>query len=147
MFKKLLVPIDGSATSMLAVDKAVGLARAFGSAVDVLYVLDPYPFAGVGEGYAYGLAEYMSTARAQAEAALADARKRFADAGLTVAASVVESHAIWRGILEAAEGGKADLIVMGSHGRSGLEKLVLGSVAQRVVAQAHLPVLVVRAQG
>jgi nucleotide-binding universal stress UspA family protein len=57
---------------------------------------------------------------------------------------LVESHAAWRGILEAADSGGADLIVMGSHGRSGIEKLVLGSVAQRVLSHAHQPVLVVR---
>ena len=51
MFKHLLVPIDGSPTSQLAVDKAIGLARAFSSAVSVLYVIDPYPFTGVGADF------------------------------------------------------------------------------------------------
>ncbi len=50
----------------------------------------------------------------------------------------------WRGVVEAADSLKADLIVMGSHGRSGLEKVVLGSVAQAVLSHTHLPVLVVR---
>lgn len=144
MFKKILVPIDGSTTSLAALDKAIALARAFDAAIDVLYVLDPYPFTGVGEGFAYGLAEYMSTARAQAESALAAAREQCSRAGATATSSLVESHAVWRGILEAAQSGHADLIVMGSHGRSGIEKLVLGSVAQRVVSQAPLPVMVVR---
>ena len=66
-------------------------------------------------------------------------------AGVPVTASLVESHVVWRGILEAAAAGHAELIVIGSHGRSGIEKLVLGSVAQRVVAQSPTPVLVVRA--
>ena len=64
-------------------------------------------------------------------------------AGIPVTASLVESQVVWRGILEAAAAGHAELIVMGSHGRSGIEKLVLGSVAQRVVAQSPTPVLVV----
>lgn len=144
MFKKLLVPVDGSATSQLAVDKAVGLARAFGSEMTVLFVIDPYPFTGVGEGFAYGQNHYFGALRAEAEAALAGARKAMDEAGIQGSASVVESHVVWRGILEAASGGGADLIVMGSHGRSGIEKLMLGSVAQRVVAQATIPVLVVR---
>ena len=59
-------------------------------------------------------------------------------------ASVVEGHAIYRGILETAESVGADLVVMGSHGRRGLEKLVLGSVTAQVLSHAHLPVLVVR---
>ena len=53
MFKHLLVPIDGSPTSQLAVDKAIGLARAFASSVSVLFVIDPYPFTGVGADFSY----------------------------------------------------------------------------------------------
>ena len=61
-----------------------------------------------------------------------------------MATSVIEAHTAWRGVVQAAESMQADLIVMGSHGRSGLEKLVLGSVAQAVLAHTRLPVLVVR---
>jgi nucleotide-binding universal stress UspA family protein len=57
---------------------------------------------------------------------------------------VVEAHTAWRGIVEAGESLQADLIVMGSHGRNALEKLVLGSVAQAVLSHTKLPVLVVR---
>ena len=145
MFKHLLVPIDGSPTSELAVEKAIGLAKAFGSTVTVLYVVDPYPFAGVGSDFAYGQTQFLNAAKAMANEALAGARKALQAAGIKVTASLVEAHAIWRGILDAAESGGADLIVMGSHGRSGLEKLVLGSVAQRVLSNAKGPVLVVRA--
>jgi len=144
MFKHLLVPIDGSPTSQLAVDKAIGLARAFASSVSVLFVIDPYPFTGVGADFSYGQMQYLSAAKAEANDALAVARQAFEAAGVQVSASLVESHSVWRGIVEAAEAGGADLIVMGSHGRSGMEKLVLGSVAQRVLSHAHLPVLVVR---
>jgi nucleotide-binding universal stress UspA family protein len=144
MFKHLLVPIDGSATSQLAVEKAIGLARAFDSAVSVLFVIDPYPFSGVGADFSYGQMQYLGAAKAEANDALAAARQAFETAGVRVNTALVESHAVWRGIVEAAEAGGADLIVMGSHGRSGIEKLVLGSVAQRVLAHAHLPVLVVR---
>ena len=146
MIKNLLVPVDGSPTSQLAVDKAIALAKAFGSAVSVLYVIDPYPFAGVGEGFAYGQTQYLTAARAEAEAALAASLKAMKDAGIAATSSLVEAHVVWRGILEAAESGKADLIVMGSHGRSGFEKLVLGSVAQRVLAHAAVSIMVVRGQ-
>ena len=57
---------------------------------------------------------------------------------------VIESHAVWRGILEAIDSCGADLIVIGSHGRSGVQKLVLGSVAGKVVTLSTRPVLVVR---
>ena len=84
-------------------------------------------------------------AKASATQALANARKAMEDAGVKVTTATVEAHNVWRGILEAAQSGGADLIVMGSHGRSGIEKLVLGSVAQRVVQHTQLPVLLVRA--
>jgi len=144
MFKHLLVPIDGSPTSELAVSKAIGLAKAFDSKVTAIYVVDPYPFAGVGADFAYGQSQYLNAAKAAATDALANARKQMEASGVQIDAATVESHAVWRGILEAADSGGADLIVMGSHGRSGIEKLMLGSVAQKVVANTRLPVLLVR---
>ncbi len=87
----------------------------------------------------------MSAARAEANDSLAAARQAFEAAGVQVTAALVEAHVVWRGIVEAADAGGADLIVMGSHGRSGIEKMVLGSVAQRVLSHARQPVLVVRA--
>lgn len=144
MFKHILVPIDGSATAHLAVEKAAGLAKAFGSRVTAIFVIDPYPFTGIGTDFAYGQAEYLSAATAEANAAIKDAKTAFEAAGLSAETSVVEAHATWRGVVETAESSGADLIVMGSHGRSGLEKLVLGSVTQAVLSHTHLPVLVVR---
>ena len=80
MFKHILVPVDGSHTSMLAVSKAAGLAKAFGSAVTAVYVIDPYPFTGVGADFAYGQAQYLSAATSEANAAL-DAVKRLHEFG------------------------------------------------------------------
>jgi nucleotide-binding universal stress UspA family protein len=144
MFKHILVPIDGSSTSQLAVDKAIGLAKAFDSKVTAIFVIDPYPFTGVGTDFAYGQAEYLSAANAEANAAVKAAKALFEVSDVTVDASVIEAHAAWRGVVQAAESLNADLIVMGSHGRSGLEKLVLGSVTQAVLSHTKLPVLVVR---
>ena len=144
MFKKILVPVDGSDTSQVAVAKTIELAKAFGCQVSVIYVIDPYPFTGVGTDFAYGQAEYLSAATAEANAAVKAARDAFSAAGVAVESSVVEAHTAWRGIVEAGMTQEVDLIVMGSHGRSGLEKLVLGSVAQAVLSHTKLPVLVVR---
>jgi nucleotide-binding universal stress UspA family protein len=144
MFTHILVPVDGSDTGKMAVGKAISLAQAFGSRVTVIYVVDPYPFTGVGTDFAYGQAEYLSAATADANAAVKAAKDAFANATVTVDTSVIEAHTVWRGIVEAGDSLQADLIVMGSHGRSGLEKLVLGSVAQAVLSHTKLPVLVVR---
>ena len=75
---------------------------------------------------------------------IAAARKVLEPLGLKVQSEVVEAHAAWRGILDKGTAVGADLIVMGSHGRRGVEKMILGSVTQSVLAHAHLPVLVVR---
>jgi nucleotide-binding universal stress UspA family protein len=144
MYEHLLVPVDGSDTSKTAVGKAAVLAKAFGSRVTVIYVIDPYPFTGVGTDFAYGQAEYLSAASAEANTAIKQAMDALSQQGVTVDSSVIEAHTAWRGIVEAGVSLKADLIVMGSHGRSGLEKLVLGSVTQAVLSHTKLPVLVVR---
>jgi len=144
MFKHILVPVDGSPTSMLAVNKAIGLAKAFGSAVTALYVLDPYPFTGIGADFAYGQAQYLSAATAEANAALEAVRETMQEAKIEVQTLIGEGHAVHEGVVQAIEKTGADLVVMGSHGRRGLEKLMLGSVAQRVLTAVHVPVLVVR---
>ena len=145
MFKHILVPVDGSETSMNAVAKAAALAKTFDSAVTALYVIDPYPFTGVGADFAYGQAQYLSAATAEANAALDAAKAAITQAGVTnVSTMVGEGHAVHDGIQRAVQSTGADLIVIGSHGRRGLEKLVLGSVTHRVLGVARVPVLVVR---
>lgn len=144
MFKHILVPVDGSETSLKAVAKAAEMAKAFSSEVTAVYVLDPYPFTGVGADFAYGQAQYLSAATAEANKALEEVNKVMANAAVAVKTLVGEGHAVHEGIARTADSIGADLIVMGSHGRRGLEKLVLGSVAQRVLQTVHVPVLVVR---
>ena len=84
MFKHILVPIDGSPTSMLAVSKAAELAKAFGSLVTALYVIDPYPFTGVGADFAYGQSQYLSAATAEANTALDAAKRAMQAVGVAV---------------------------------------------------------------
>jgi len=144
MFNHILVPIDGSKPSLLAARKAAELAKVFGSAVTAVYVVDPYPFTGVGADFAYGQSQYLSAATAEANAALDAVKDIMQQAGVNVSALVGEGHAVHDGIVRTMESVGADLIVMGSQGRRGLEKLVLGSVTQRVLGAVKIPVLVVR---
>lgn len=146
MFKHILLPVDGSDTSMLAVDKAVGMAKAFGSKVTAVYVLDPYPFASAGPDFAFGQAQYLSAVTNEAEQVLATVKQRFADQDVDVDTRSVDAYAVWKGIVDTSDDIGADVIVMGSHGRKGVEKLMLGSVAQRVVSHAHNSVLIVHAK-
>ena len=143
MFKQILVPVDGSHTSMQAVDKAIGMAKAFGASVTVVCVIDPYPFAGVGEDFGYGQQQYLSAAMAQAHGCIHNAEAAFKAAGVQTQARIVENRVANEGILETAADLGAEIIIMGSHGRRGIQRLLLGSVAQRVLSHADLPVLVV----
>jgi nucleotide-binding universal stress UspA family protein len=146
MFKRILVPVDGSSASLRAVDKAIALARAFDGRIDLVNVIDVYPFVGIGADYAFGQTEYMTAASASANQALARAEAAIAAAGLRCQRKIIEGHVVHEGILEAAEAMGADLIVMGSHGRHGFQKLLLGSTTQRVLSHTELPVLVVRGE-
>ena len=144
MFKHILVPVDGSSTARQAIDKALAIAEAFKSTVTLVYVIDPYAFTGMGNDFSYGQAEYLDAATREGHDAIAASRQVFEARGIPVNGSVVEGSAIYQAILDTAESIDADLVVMGSHGRRGLEKLVLGSVTAQVLSHAHLCVLVVR---
>ena len=144
MFNHILVPVDGSAPSFMAVRKAADLAKVFGSAATAVYVVDPYPFTGVGADFAYGQSQYLSAATAEANTTLDEVKKIMDEAGVAVSTVVGEGHAVHDGIVRVMESAGADLIVMGSQGKRGLEKLVLGSVTQRVLGAVKIPVLVVR---
>lgn len=144
MFKKLLVPVDGSPTARGALLTAVDLAKLCGASMVVISVYDSFPFIVAGPDYGYAQVPYVDAMRNEAHATVEEARKLAADAGLVVEGQVLESPKTWRAIVDAAESSQADLIVMGSHGRSGLDKLVMGSVAQSVLQRVTLPVLVVR---
>ncbi|MES2945833.1 MAG: universal stress protein [Pseudomonadota bacterium] len=143
-FQHILVPVDGSGASAQAVQKAASLAKAFQSQVTLICVIDSYAFTGVGSDLAYGRNEYLSAATAEAQQAVSAAQKEFAEQGIQAATLVADGQVIYKSILDAALSCEADLIVMGSHGRKGLEKLVLGSVTAQVLSHTHLPVMIVR---
>ena len=144
MFKHILIPVDGSKPSLTAVCKAAQLAKEFGSAVTAVYVVDPYPFTGVGADFAYGQSQYLAAATAEANTTLDEVKQIMDAAGVNVSTVVGEGHAVHEGIVRVLDSVGADLIVMGSQGKRGLEKLVLGSVTQRVLSSVKIPVLVVR---
>ncbi len=146
MFKRILLATDGSAASDHAAGLAVSLARQHGATLTVLYVVDPYPFLGVGEVNPLGFDAYMAAAREQAARAQAQVADRAAqaDGGVQVQARLVEDVTVLDGILKTVQQEGCDLVVIGSHGRTGLSRLMLGSVAAKVVAQCPVPVLVAR---
>ena len=146
MFKHILLATDGSAASDHAATLAVGLARTHGAKLTALYVADPYPYIGVGEINPMGYQAYTAAAQqlaAQAHAKV-DVLCKQGGASVALQARLVEDVAAASGIVQTARDEGADLIVLGSHGRSGIARLMLGSVATKVVAESTVPVLVTR---
>lgn len=146
MFKHILLGTDGSAASVHAATLAVELARTHGAKLTAVYVVDPYPYLGIGETNPMGFQAYMAAAQqhaAQAHAKVAELCGQ-AQPPVPMEARMVEDVAAARGIVEMAASEGADLVVVGSHGRTGVARLMLGSVAAKVVAQSPVPVLVAR---
>lgn len=144
MFKKILVPTDGSPLALRAATTAVDLAKAHGAQVVGVYVIDPFPYIGIGDASAAGLQAYLAESRNVAGHALEALGKVCAAQGVAFVGDTIERNVVYEGVIETAQAEECDLIVMGSHGRQGVKALVLGSVAQKVLTHTRLPVLIVK---
>jgi nucleotide-binding universal stress UspA family protein len=144
MFEHILVPIDGSETSFLAADKALSMARQMSARITVVHAIDTYPYAGIGGAYGEAQANYLSAANAAAKKICSTVTDKADALRIPIDVRIVETNNVARGIVEAADALHADLIVMGTHGRKTIERMVVGSVTQRVLAQTKTPVMAVR---
>lgn len=146
MFKHILLATDGSVASDHAAQLAVEMARTHGSRLTAVYVTDPYPFLSIGQANPLGLQAYMAAAQQSASEAHARVAALCDQGGAPVVlqARMVENVAAATGIVQLAADEGADLIVMGSHGRTGLVRFMVGSVVTKVLAEASVPVMVVR---
>ncbi len=148
MYKRILVPVDGSATSVAGLTQALGLARDQRAKVKLLHVIDEFgvfttPDGGLNAG------AVISALKRGGRQVLARAVRRAASRGLKPEAALVEnlSGRVADIVVEQARRWRADLIVMGTHGRRGVHRALLGSDAELVVRQAPVPVLLVRSGG
>lgn len=144
MFQKILVPTDGSDVSLLGALRAIPLAKLASASLAVVYVQDVYAFAGIGQTNTAGRQQDMAGPRAQGTAAIERISEAAKAAGVAVETLLAEDSQPARGIVTAAQTCGADLIVMSSHGRTGVAKLVLGSVATKVLALSPVPVLIIK---
>jgi nucleotide-binding universal stress UspA family protein len=144
MFKKILVPTDGSSQAAHAAKTAAQLAKSQGAQIVGVYVIDPFPYIGIGDASAVGLQAYLAEAKAAAGQALDALGKACAAEGVAFAGDTIERNVVYEGILETASAEGCDLIVMGSHGHRGIKALILGSVAQKVLTHATVPVLIAK---
>ena len=144
MFKNILLPTDGSDKALVAARKAVELAKIHQASIVSVVVIDPFPYIGLGEASAFGLQAYLSEAQAAATQSLGKVREIAEAAGVPFKADTIERNAVYEGILDTAKAEGCDLIVMDSHGRSGVTALILGSETQKVLTHSEVPVLVVK---
>lgn len=143
-YKHILVPVDGSDTSVAAIEQAAEIAKKFDAKITAVqvFVLDPFIAAEyISAGQSNDLIE---RARNYLNQNLVTVKTKFSELGVEIDTRLIEGQSVHREIIKAAEDMHADLVVMGSHGRTGLKKLFLGSVAQNVLTEIHLPVLIAR---
>lgn len=140
-YKKILIPTDGSETAQHAIEHGIKLAKALDSRVIGLYIVDISAFVGLhAEGIWQNMKELLKEEGNKTLSAFENSAKK----------AKVKYEAILRegvpseDIVKVAEERGVDLIVMGTHGRSGLDRFLLGSVTEKVVRSASCPVMVVR---
>ena len=145
-YQHILVPVDGSEISFSAVKHAAQIAKAFNSQLTLISLIAEDPFTGVDFYYSASIMkEYFIQAHANAEKALVEALEIATQLGANAESKIITGAVSAEGVVTTAEELKADLIVMGSHGRKGFQKFFLGSFAQDVLASSTLPVLVIKA--
>lgn len=148
MFKKILIPTDGSPLSSQAANAGVCFARSVGAEVVALHVSQPFAatigFDGMAAAYAITDEDYEKAAAEQSQKYLQHVLDRADTAGITARKCAVSNFNVADGIVQAAADNGCDLIFIGSHGRSGLSRLLLGSVTAKVLSLASTAVLVYR---
>ena len=144
MFEKILLPTDGSDLSLTASPRAIELARIAGAQLLVVYVQEPYPYTGIGEANNAGLDEHLARGHRQAATAFERVRQMAEGSGVPLETMVLEGSVPAERIVEAARAANVDQIVMASRGRTGAARLLLGSVAARVMERSAVSVLIVK---
>ena len=143
-YKKILVPVDGSDTSNAGLKEAISLAATLGARLRLIHVLDMTPILNIPEGGTDFGALENEIKRAGTkiiDTALATTARQ----GVRTDSALPKTHGtrVADGIVEEARRFKADLIVIGTHGRSGLKRMLMGSNAEQVVRSTQVPVLLV----
>jgi len=148
MFKKILIPTDGSPVSAQSANAGVLFAKSQGAEIVALFVTQPFAatigFDGMAAAYAVSDQDYDKMAEDQAKKYLQSVVDRAQTAGVKATSHSVSNFNIADGVVQAAKDYGCDMIFIGSHGRSGFSRVLLGSVTTKVLSMTHLPVLVYR---
>ncbi|MBF5006521.1 universal stress protein [Diaphorobacter caeni] len=147
MYKRILIATDGSPLSDKAVESGLGLAALSGASIVALKVVPRYPRSYFEGSAPLNRDEVKQVEQRWSDAALAELgeiKKMGAEQGISVKSVVAKSELIAESIISAATKNNCDLIVMASHGRKGIKRVLLGSETQHVLTHSHIPVLVLR---
>lgn len=148
MYAHIMLPLDGSELSLKALNEGVALAKALGSKLTLITVVSSY-HTGVTVPFSSGIVKeieksHNEEARKAAEKLHVDMSARARSEGVKCESVVAFGDSPYEEIIAKAQASKCDLIVMASHGRKGLDGLLLGSETVKVLTHSHIPVLVVR---
>ncbi len=148
MYKRILVPTDGSDTATSGLREAIKLAKDQNAQIRIIHIVDELVM-GSSPAYAVVMDNIIQDLRATGKSLLSSAQAIARDAGITVDTQLVEAFGGHAGehILKAAQDWAADIIVCGTHGRRGLRRIVLGSDAEYLVRRSPVPILLIRAVG
>jgi nucleotide-binding universal stress UspA family protein len=144
MFKRILVPTDGSELSGRAAAAAIALAKTLGAEICTLCVKEPFPYGAVADMQPTPPQEFFDAQERNAGRHVRAVVDACDAAGVVCHAQTIEGLQPWEAIVAHATERGCDLLVMGSHGRSGLASLFLGSETNDVLKHTTVPVLVVR---
>ncbi len=147
MFNEILLPLDGSPLAEHALQTATAIAEKFNSVIFLLRVYEPhYPITSVSGAAMDEIIEKLrAAAYAEADEYLTTISEKLTEQGFNVKTRIFEGSPVAKHILDIAKADGIDLIVMSTHGRGGLDRWVFGSVADRVLRHANVPVLLIRA--
>ena len=148
MYKRILVPTDGSDTAILGLREAIKLAKDQNALIRIIHVVDELVIASP-DLYAVMPANLIGNLREAGETILARARAMVQEAGIDADTQLIEAFGGRAGehVLKVARQWPAEIIVCGTHGRRGLRRIVLGSDAEYIVRRSPVPILLLRAVG
>ncbi|MGG4052223.1 universal stress protein [Delftia tsuruhatensis] len=147
MYQHILVPVDGSPTSTKGLDEAIRLAKLSGGRLRLIHIIDDLSLALAMDAYSGVAGNWRNELHTHALTVLDMARDRAAAQGVSaeVVLRDIYKNTVHEQVLAEAADCHADLIVIGTHGRRGLGRWVLGSSAEQILRMAQVPVLLVRA--
>ena len=147
MYQRILVPIDGSATSQRGLEEAIHLAKLTKGRLRLFHVIDELSFALAMDAYAGFAGDWLNVLRENGKRILLEGREQTLAAGLEVETHLCDrfTGSVHELVNADAAQWPADLIVLGTHGRRGIGRAVMGSSAEQILRYAPVPVLLVRA--